>query len=69
MSVSKGRHSLCVRIDWCGSRAITFDARGGEPLDFECGSSLSNWRVVLGLVYISLLRNDYLWLRQKGPNQ
>ena len=62
--VSPGKHSLLLRIDWCGSPRIDFEARPGEQLVFECGSSLAGWRLLLGLFYIIFRTKQYLWLRR-----
>ena len=64
LPVSTGKHSLALRIDWCGSPRIDFEARPGEELVFLCGSSLGGWRLLLGLFYIIFRRKDYLWLRR-----
>ncbi len=61
--VPPGKHVLSVRIDWCGSDEIAFNATRGQMLAFECGSSLGGWRVFLAPVYILFRRNKYLWIR------
>jgi hypothetical protein len=43
--VPPGKHSLVLRIDWCGSEQIDFEARPDEQIVFECGSSLTGWRM------------------------
>jgi hypothetical protein len=67
--LKEGHHSICVRVDWCGSRTSTFEAKEGEEVVFNCGSALANWRVLIALVYVFFLRDDYLWLKKKEPNQ
>ena len=62
--VSSGRHSLVIRIDWCGSQQIDFDVQPGEHIFFECGSSLAGWRVLFAFFYIIFRTNQYLWLRR-----
>ena len=62
--VSPGRHSLMLRIDWCGCEQIDFQVQPGEQVYFECGSSLTSWRIVLVLYYIVFNTHQYLWLRQ-----
>ena len=64
--VSPGRHSLVIRINWCGSPEIGFDAYPSEPVIFECGSSLAGWRVLLALFYVIFRTHKYLWLRRAG---
>jgi len=62
--VSVGKHSLALRIDWCGSPRVDFEARPGENVVFECGSNISGWRLPLGLFYILFRTREYLWLRK-----
>ena len=62
--VSPGRHSLVIRIDWCGSEQIDFEAQSGEHVRFECGSSLTGWRLLLVVFYITFWTRQYLWLRR-----
>jgi hypothetical protein len=62
--VSPGRHSLVLRIDWCGSEQIDFEIQLGEHVCFECGSSLSGWRILLVFFYAIFWTQRYLWLRQ-----
>src|SRR6266478_2017182 len=64
LPVSAGKHSLLLRIDWCDSPQIDFDARPGEEVLFECGSSLAGWRLLLGLFFIIFRTKQYLWLRR-----
>lgn len=64
--VAPGRHSLVIRIDWCGSEQIDFEVQAGEHAFFECGSNLAGWRVVLVLFYIIFLTQQYLWLRRSS---
>jgi hypothetical protein len=62
--VSPGRHSLVVRIDWCGSEQIDFEIQPGEHVCFDCGSSLVGWRLLLAAFYITFRTHQYLWLRR-----
>lgn len=62
--VSPGRHSLVLRIDWCGSETIDFEIQPGENVCFECGSNLAGWRQLLTLFYITFRTRQYLWLRR-----
>ena len=59
--VTPGRHSLCMRIDWCG---IPFEALTEESVTFQCGSSLANWRDFMMFFYVLFRPREYLWLRR-----
>jgi membrane protease YdiL (CAAX protease family) len=62
--VSPGPHAVQLRMDWCRSKPVEFSATEGEGIRFECGSSLGGWRIILAVLYITLLRNRYMWIRQ-----
>jgi hypothetical protein len=62
--LAPGQHSVGLTIDWCRSNEVAFAIRPGETVEFECGSSLTGCRWLLALLYVTLLRNEYLWLRQ-----
>ena len=62
--VMAGQHTLGLRIDWCGSEELQFEARSGEQVTFECGSNLTGWRILLALFYVLFRRRQYLWLRR-----
>jgi len=62
--ITPGRHTLVLRIDWCGSQEIPFEARAGEHVTFECGSSFAGRRVFLAAFYVFFRTQDYLWLRR-----
>lgn len=67
--IDVGKHRIEVRVDWCGSRPLFVDLRAGGAVHLECGSNLSDWRILLGLVYVTLLRNDCIWLKMRVPSQ
>lgn len=63
LDVLPGNHTLCLKIDWGRSNIVHFDM-GRRRVDFECGSSLRGRRVYLAILYMTLLFNRYIWLRQ-----
>ncbi len=68
LDVSPGKHTLRLKIDWCGSNTIDFDY-DGTPLEFECGGNVTGLKSLLAVVYITFWRNQYLWLRQIKPSE
>jgi hypothetical protein len=58
--VRPGRHRLRLTIDWCGSEYLEFEIQEGQTLRFECGNNVP---ALLDLIYITFLRNKYLWLK------
>jgi hypothetical protein len=67
--IEEGKHRVEVRIDWCGSRPLAVDLRDGGAVHLECGCNLSGWRILLVPAYVTILRNDYLWLEVKVPSR
>ena len=63
LNVPPGNHTLALRIDWGRSNIVRFDMGDGR-IDFKCGSSLRGMRVYLTIVYMTLLFNRWIWLRQ-----
>lgn len=59
--VASGRHTLSVRIDWCGSPGVEFEATPGREAAFECGCDLTEWQ---RFYYPVFRRNEYLFLRR-----
>lgn len=64
ISVPPGRHTIQLKIDWCSSEAIDFEVREGDVVKFQCGPILTGWRLLLGFVYITVRRHQYVWLRR-----
>lgn len=62
--VTAGSHAIRLRVDWCGSEEVRFEAQVGESIAFECGNSLTGWRIFLVLFYVIFRSNQYLWLRR-----
>lgn len=64
--VSEGEHTIYLKIDWCKSNKLDFKATANELCEFDCGNSMKSWRVFFSLIYISFLKNQYLWLKVKN---
>jgi len=58
--VTAGKHVVQLKIDWCQSEALEIDVPSGERQILECGPNATPW---LALLYITVLRKKYLWLR------
>ncbi len=58
-----GRHRLCLKIDWCGSNTVDFETPG-NAVEFECGSNLTEGKALLAILYITFLRDHYIWLKR-----
>ena len=60
LQTTAGTHELQLEIDWCSSKQVSFSIAETQTKSFECGN---NVKVILALLYITLWRDDYLWLR------
>lgn len=64
LDAAPGKHQLYLKIDWCRSNFVEFEIND-ETIEFECGSSLRGFKIFLGFLYITFLKNQYIWLKQK----
>ena len=59
--IQPGKHHLRMKIDWCSSGYLDFEIKDEQTLSFESGNNVPP----LGeLIYITFLRNKYLWLKR-----
>jgi hypothetical protein len=61
--IQTGHHTIYLKIDWCTSNKIEFDILENEILEFNCGS-LKGKKTLLVYMYITILRNRYLWIKK-----
>ncbi|MES2018345.1 MAG: hypothetical protein V4484_17795 [Pseudomonadota bacterium] len=58
--VSAGSHVVQLKIDWCRSNALEIVVGENGETIVECGP---NGTPILALLYITLWRGKYLWLK------
>lgn len=61
MPIEPGEHSIVMQIDWCYSPELIVVASGEEDIHIECGANANPFLVLL---YITLWKNRYIWLRR-----
>ena len=61
--VPPGKHTIYLKIDWCRSNKLDFNLSENEVIEFDCGSSLTGWRLFINIIYITFLKNKYLWIK------
>lgn len=67
--VSPGKHDLVIKLDWCGSKKLTFVASEEVTSHFRVMSNLRGAKVLFGILYLLFARNSYLRLEQMtGPS-
>jgi len=65
INVSQGKHVLFLKIDWCQSNAVEFESNGSSNVEFDCGSNLRGLKIFLSIVYATILRSKYIWLKKQ----
>ena len=69
LEVEEGNHNIYLKIDWCRSNEINFYATKDETIEFECGSSIKGVKSLFAFVYITFLKDKYLWLKLKDKSK
>jgi hypothetical protein len=64
LEVAPGKHTIYLKIDWCRSNKIDFYISENETIEFRCGNSMNGWRILFPLIYITFLKNKYLWINR-----
>lgn len=66
--ISCGQHSLQLKVDWCSSNTVEFDAAENETVIFECGSNLRGWKLFKANKTMRETPHEWIWLRQSSNN-
>ncbi len=56
-------HNLS-KIDWCRSPKLNFSNSDNETIFFDCGNYMNGWKQLLFPLYITFLKNKYLFLEE-----
>lgn len=64
--VTPGNHTIYLKIDWCRSNKLDFYASENEVIEFDCDCSIKGWRILINIIYITFLKNKYLWIKKKN---
>lgn len=62
--VAPGRHTVYAKIDWCRSNILSIDI-GNQDKYVEVGASATGYKILIIYLYITFLKNTYLWLKEK----
>jgi hypothetical protein len=63
IALPPGRHTVRLKIDWCGSPEIVVDVGPGTEHVLECGP---NSNIFLAVLHLTIWKGEYLWLRDLG---
>jgi hypothetical protein len=71
--IPSGRTLLQVRVDWCGSNTVEFEAPEGGVVHLECGSNLRGWKILQAQKLMRESPNEWIWLKHvdhpKNPKE
>lgn len=62
ININSGNHTIYLKIDWCRSNKIDFIISENETIEFKCGNSMKGWRILFSIIYVTFLKNKYLWI-------
>ncbi|MBU3214010.1 hypothetical protein LL033_20480 [Clostridium estertheticum] len=65
IDIVDGNHSIYLKIDWCRSNELVFVESNDKLIGFNCGNSVQGLKKLLGVLYISILKNKYLFIKIK----
>jgi len=58
----EGKHSIYLKIDWCGSRELEFNLQIEDTIEFDCGN---NTHLFLAFFYVIFAPKEYLRLEKR----
>ena len=64
INLEKGNHTIYLKIDWCRSPKLNFSNSDNETIFFDCGNYMNGWKQLLFPLYITFLKNKYLFLEE-----
>ena len=63
LNVEPGPHRIRLKVDWCSSNYLDFQAAPGETVVFDCGNDSPIGLTTL--LYITIYRDKYLWIKRR----
>lgn len=61
--IAPGRHTLELKVDWCGSNILKFEVADNEKAYFDCGSNLRGWKIFKASKIMREAPNEWIWLK------
>ena len=61
--IAPGRHTIELKIDWCGSNTIAFNVADNEIIRFDCGSNLRGWKLFKARKIMREAPHEWIWLK------
>jgi len=63
VDIEPGSHKIYLKIDWCRSNFLSVDIVDNQTQKFICGSNIKGWRYILGILYVTVWYNKYLFIK------
>lgn len=60
-----GQHTIYLTIDWCRSNKLAFAEIDNKETELQCGNSMSGFKRLFPFIYITFLKNKYLFIKVK----
>ncbi len=62
--VSEGKHIIQLKISWCYSNELEVDTTSKKVIGLTCGNSMVGVGLFLSILYLSIYRKKYLWIKE-----
>lgn len=59
-----GEHTLRMKIDWARSNEVKFQSTENETIHFRTSNRMRGVKMLLAIIYATILRNRYLELER-----
>jgi hypothetical protein len=63
IDILPGRHRIIAWIDYATSNPVDLEATEGGYYRLKVGSNVAGWRLLIGVVYATVWRHHYLYLK------
>ena len=64
--IGEGHHTIYLKIDWCRSNVLNFNVIKNEIIELQCGNSNKSSNYIDVLLYLTIFKNKYLFIKFKG---
>ena len=64
--IAPGRHTLELKVDWCGSNLVEFEVVCNETAYFNCGSNLRGWKIFKASKIMKKAPHEWIWLKSSS---
>lgn len=63
IEVENWKHEIQISIDWCKSNIIELWTSENGDVILECGSNVKWLKLLLALLYTTIWKNEYLYIK------